>query len=397
MHYAVFGLGNKQYEHFNSVGKRVHKALGTLGAQALCRRGDGDDDGVIDDDFEKWSAEFHAALDAKSDIVGGKDQTNGEAAGHATIPVPAFKVITMAPNTSTVLPFPKGGSGKDVHSPFWARVRVVSELHTAASDRSCVHVEVDVEGSGVTYETGDHIALYAQNTDAVVSEVASLLGYDLDAVITLQLPDATDVGPGSAAAADLAQPFPGPLQMRIALGYFADVLSSPHREALAALSTFASDRDEAERLRLLGSAAGKADYAEFIGKPHRSLLEVLRAFPSAKPSIGAFFGCIAPRLQPRFYSISSSPKQHATSVHVTCAVVKETMPTGRVHEGVCSTWLAKKAEGTQVPVFLRRSHFRLPAQPSTPIIMVGPGTGLAPFRGFIQERTSLAVSGKKQT
>jgi hypothetical protein len=133
---------------------------------------------------------------------------------------------------------------------------------------------------------------------------------------------------------------------------------------------------------------------DYIFKPHRSLLEVLHAFPSAKPSIGAFFGCIAHRLQPRFYSISSSPKQHATSVHVTCAVVKDTMPTGRVHEGVCSTWLQREGHLAEVPVFIRHSHFRLPADPSTPIIMIGPGTGFAPFRGFLQERAALQKSGE---
>jgi len=110
--------------------------------------------------------------------------------------------------------------------------------------------------------------------------------------------------------------------------------------------------------------------------------------------VGAFFGTMAPRLQPRFYSISSSPKQHPDSIHVTCAVVIDTTATGRHHEGVCSNYLKRMSVGDRIPIFVRHSSFKLPKQMSTPIVMVGPGTGLAPFRGFLQERAALLKSGK---
>ncbi|GIL91122.1 hypothetical protein Vretimale_9568 [Volvox reticuliferus] len=384
--YAVFGLGNKQYEHFNEVGKKVYKSLKTCGAMPIVRRGDGDDDGVIDDDFEKWCAELLEVLD-KSDLVGKRVNQNGQ----QTVPVsvPAYDVeVVRSADTREVAPFPSG-SGKDVHSPFWAKITTVRELHTSQSDRSCVHVEVDVSGSGITYEAGDHIALFAQNSEAVVKRVADVLCFDLDALIVLSVPKAA----GNGSNGDLPPPFPGPITIRTALSYFADVLSSPHRDALLALSTFAADREEAARLALLASPQGKQEYIDFIGKPHRSLLEVLQAFPSAKPTIGAFFGCIAPRLQPRFYSISSSPKLHHCCIHVTCAVVRDLMSTGRVHEGVCSTWLKRHGDGAAVPVFVRHSQFKLPQSPKIPIIMVGPGTGLAPFRGFLQERAALLATG----
>ncbi|PNH07830.1 NADPH--cytochrome P450 reductase 1 [Tetrabaena socialis] len=384
--YAVFGLGNKQYEHFNAIGKKVFKALKSCGAAPVCRRGDGDDDGVIDDDFEKWCAELYEALD-KSDLVGKRADQNGH---HAAPPAsaPAYQVEVLRGAEAREVPAFPSGSGKDVHSPFWARITTVRELHTSQSDRSCVHAELDVSGSGISYEAGDHVAIYARNSEAVVQQVADLLGFDLAALIKMSLPS-----DGSGDNGSLPPPLPGPISVRTALSYFADVLSSPHREALAALSTFAADREEAARLVLLGSPAGKAEYGEFIGKPRRSLLEVLQAFPSAKPTIGAFFGCVAPRLQPRFYSISSSPKQHPSSIHVTCAVVRDAMPTGRVHEGIASTWLKRHGSGAAVPVFVRHSHFRLPKSPATPVVMVGPGTGLAPFRGFLQERAALAASG----
>ena len=104
---------------------------------------------------------------------------------------------------------------------------------------------------------------------------------------------------------------------------------------------------------------------------------------------GVFFGCIAPRLQPRFYSLSSGPGPNPKSLHVTCAVVNDITPTGRTHKGVGSTWLAGMKPGDKMPSFVRRSTFRLPRQLDVPIVMIGPGTGLAPFRGFLQQRAWL--------
>ncbi len=104
---------------------------------------------------------------------------------------------------------------------------------------------------------------------------------------------------------------------------------------------------------------------------------------------GVFFGCIAPRLQPRFYSLSSGPGPNPKSLHVTCAVVNDTTPTGRSHKGVGSCWLAGRSAGDKLPSFVRRSTFHLPRHLDVPIVMIGPGTGLAPFRGFLQQRAWL--------
>ena len=299
------------------------------------------------------------------------------------------------------------GSGLDAHHPFMARVLSVRELHGPGSDRGCVHVEVDVSGSKITYAHGDHVAVHAQNTPAVVKEVAAMLGHpspDKDVAVTLRRPSPS--APNGAASSGLAPPpFPGPLSLRLAIAYFADVLSSPHKDCLWALAAFASAPEEAQRLRRLSLPEGKDEYTAYITKSHRSLLEVLRDFPSMRPlPIGAFFGSLAPRLQPRFYSISSSPALHPSCVHITAAVVRDVMPTGRVHEGIASTWMqrclgagaggAAPTGGAPVPVFIRHSNFKLPKDPSVPIIMVGPGTGLAPFRGFLQERMALKKSGE---
>eukprot|EP00798_Chlamydomonas_sp_ICE-L_P024119 gene24119-9692_t len=391
VNYGVFGLGNKQYEHFNAVGKRVFKALGTLGAHPLLRRGDGDDDACIDDDFDKWCGDFYTSLETRPELVGEMQVQTGE---EPAAPILAYDVKMLADDSSVVkdvLPFSKKGGGYTAHSPVMANINRVQELHTPKSDRSCVHVEIDMSSTDVKYETGDHVAVFPQNSEAVVAEVAALLGLDLNSAFKMTRPAGLQLG-----GAQLDEPpFTGPLSVRTALAYFVDVLSSPRKDALLALAAHATDAAQAERLKRLGSHAGGDEYLEYVSKPHRSLIEIMKDFSSSRPPLGVFFGSVAPRLQPRFYSISSSNALHPSSVHVTCAVVKEQTPTGRIHEGVCSTWFKRHGQDSPVPVYIRHSHFKLPASPTTPIIMVGPGTGLAPFRGFLQERAAQLDAGAK--
>ena len=383
--FSVFGLGNRSYEQFNAAAKMVHKALIDLGATALMKIHLGDDDQCLEQDFENWIEAFWPAFESKFGLHsdGGLDEE-----------LPRYEVIDMPGVDGERAAASQASKYEKEHSnarvaptstkPYLSSVKSVRELHGKDADRSCVHVEFDITGTNVQYKHGDHLGVYAENGADITKRVAKALKCDLTRAFRLTKP--------SDAPASLSEPFSTPCTVQVAIARYADVLSAPRKQALAALASVATGKD-AQKLAFLASPAGKDEFAKYITKPHRSLLEVMEDYPSAVPDLGLFFGAIAPRLAPRFYSISSSPAHDKNVITATVAVVKEKVATGRVHEGVASTFLQRAAEGQKIPVFVRTSTFRLPANPEAPVIMIGPGTGYAPFRGFLQERQVLKASG----
>ncbi len=252
------------------------------------------------------------------------------------------------------------------NSPFTARIASITRLTHADAPKDTRHVTIDLLDSGLTYEPGDALGVCPVNCPDLVRSVIEQLG------VTGDEPIAVGGGPvkplREALATDLS-------------------LSRCPAELLELLAASAQEPGEATQLSELAAADG----GPLAGA---DLCEMLERFPSARPALPDLAAAL-PRLQPRLYSISSSLKRHPGQVHLTVGVVRFESA-GRWRNGVASHFLGVRSNGGDpVRIFVHRSpKFRLPADPNTPIIMVGPGTGIAPFLAFLQEREAINAKGK---
>ncbi|XP_062539722.1 NADPH--cytochrome P450 reductase isoform X1 [Armigeres subalbatus] len=390
LNYAVFGLGNKTYEHYNKVGIYVDKRLEELGANRVFELGLGDDDANIEDDFITWKDKFwpavcdHFGIESSGEEVLMRQYRLLEQPETPAERLYTGEVARLHSLQTQRPPF-------DAKNPFLAPIKINRELHKAGG-RSCMHIEFDIEGSKMRYEAGDHLAMYPVNDTDLVLRLGKLCNAELDTIFSLINTD-TD--------SSKKHPFPCPTTYRTALTHYLEITALPRTHILKELAEYCSEEKDKEFLRFMCSTNpdGKAKYQEWIQDSSRNIVHVLEDLPSCRPPLDHICELL-PRLQPRFYSISSSSKLHPTTVHVTAVLVKYETKTGRINHGVATTFLSQKhpLDGEplpRVPIFIRKSQFRLPAKTDTPVIMVGPGTGLAPFRGFIQERDFTKKEGKE--
>ena len=251
-------------------------------------------------------------------------------------------------------------------NPFPAILTANRLLTAEGSGKETRHFEISIEGSGLKYEVGDSLGVVPSNPPELVELIQSELGFSGAEEV------ATADGPPVALRDALLKKF---------------VITEPSKQLLHAIS----EKDSSGKFlaTLLDPAAG-ADLSNYLWG--RDILDVLREFSAAKFTPEEFVKTLR-KLQPRLYSIASSQKAVGGSVHLTVAVVRYGVKhSPRERNGVCSTFLAERADG--IPVFVHSAkYFRLPEDPSAPVIMVGPGTGVAPFRAFVQERQATGAVG----
>lgn len=388
LRYAVFGLGNKTYEHYNAMGIYVDKRLEQLGAERVADLGLGDDDANIEEDFVNWREKFWPSVCEKLGISAVEQDISFRqytVTVHDDLPREDLFIgepVRLGSLRKQRPPF-------DAKNPFMSSVTVNRELHKGG-DRSCMHIEFDITDSKIRYDAGDHVAVFPENDSELVDYLGHRLAIDLDTMITLTNVDED---------ASKVHPFPCPTTYRTALTHYLDITSPPRTNVLKELIEYATQDADKEFLKKISSPnqEGQELYNEWIIKDHRTIGGVLQDLPSVLPPIDHLCELL-PKLHPRYYSISSSPKMYPTSIHITAVLTDWVTRIGRRQKGVATSWLKQKIPAGEmlpkVPIFVRKSQFRLPFKPSVPVIMIGPGTGLAPFRGFIQERHQMKQDGK---
>ncbi|KAM6296661.1 NADPH--cytochrome P450 reductase isoform 2-T2 [Aegotheles albertisi] len=340
LRFAVFGLGNKTYEHFNAMGKYVDKRLEELGAQRIFELGMGDDDGNLEEDFITWREQFWPAVCEHFGVEATGEESSirqYELVVHTDVNM--NKVYTG--EMGRLKSYENQKPPFDAKNPFLAQVTENRKLNEGG-ERHLMHLELDISNSKIRYESGDHVAVYPANDSSLVNQIGEILGTDLDTIMSLNNLD---------EESNKKHPFPCPTSYRTALTYYLDITNPPRTNVLYELAQYASDAGEQERLRKMASSAAEG-------------------------------------------------KVHPNAIHICAVMVEYETKTGRLNKGVATNWLKNKVpdgngSSSMVPMYVRKSQFRLPFKPNTPVIMIGPGTGIAPFIGFIQERAWLKQQGKE--
>ncbi|MGF1530465.1 MAG: sulfite reductase flavoprotein subunit alpha [Puniceicoccaceae bacterium] len=257
-------------------------------------------------------------------------------------------------------------------APFLATLRENRKLNREGSAKDTRHFVVDLTGSGLTYTCGDSIGILPENSPHSVEALITAGGFDPEELVTV--PKVEE-----------------PVSLREALTRYL-AIAAPSKKALQTFLDTTSSESEKEFLTDLLAKENAETTKLYL--ENREYLDLFIEFPGVRLS-GVQLVALLRRLVPRLYSIASSPMLYPDEVHLTVAVVRyET--NGKSREGVASTWLSDRVtlDDPRVPVFISNSHFGIPADPQTDLIMVGPGTGVAPFRSFIQEQKARQGTGR---
>lgn len=345
--YSVLALGDTSYEFFCKTGKDFDERLAELGAERLADRVD------CDLDFEGPASEWMTS------VLGTLQSASGAAS--------AAQAMTAGSGSAVSATAP-AESQYSRSNPYQAEVITTVNLNGRGSDRETRHLELSLEGSGLTYEPGDVVGIYPENDPALVDQIIASMKWSPDEVVVA----GKDGDEGTLRSALLRQ-------------FEVTVLTKPLLEKAAPFS-------ENGKLAELVKPENKEELRAYTNG--RDLLDLLQDFGPWKMSASDLISILR-KLPPRLYSIASSSKAHPDEVHLTIRKV-EYEAHGRKRGGVCSVQVSERLEeGGTLPVFIQQNpNFKLPANPETPVIMIGPGTGVAPFRAFLEEREELGSEGK---
>ncbi|WP_135555085.1 assimilatory sulfite reductase (NADPH) flavoprotein subunit [Paenibacillus cymbidii] len=340
--FSVLALGDSSYEFFCKTGKDFDQRLEELGGKRLAPRVD------CDVDYDEPAAAWIAS------VVDAFRATGGATASAA----PAAAAVGTAAATSAY----------SRSNPFYAEVLANVDLNGRGSQRETRHLELSLEGSGLSFEPGDCLGIYPENHPELVDRLIAAMGWQAETPVVANKN-------GDKAS----------LREALLRHYEITVLTKPLLEQAAKLGG-------GDALRDLLQPEREHELRAYL--KGRDLLDLAQDFGPWQVA-AADFVAILRKLPARLYSIASSSKANPDEVHVTIRAVRYEA-NGRERFGVCSVHSAERLlEGDKIAVYINENpNFKLPADPEAPIIMIGPGTGVAPFRSFLQEREETGAAGK---
>ncbi len=342
LQYSVLALGDSSYDYYCQTGKEFDERLLELGARKICPRVDCDLD--FDDPAEDWFATILLKL---NDLQGSQSTAN-------------------QPGAASL-----GGTGEEEYSrtnPFQAEILENLNLNGRGSNKETRHIELSLEGSNLQFEPGDSLGVYPNNEPELVDALIEELSWNAEEPIEINKQGAFR-----------------PLREALLSNFEITVLTKPLIQKFAELSTNVA-------LKELVTEGKEQELKEYMYG--RDLLDVVRDFAPWEVPARDFIAVLR-KMPARLYSIASSLKANPDEVHLTVGTVRFEAH-GRERLGVCSGEFALRAQaGDSLPVYVQSNqNFRLPANPDTPMIMIGPGTGIAPFRAFMEEREEIGAEGK---
>jgi sulfite reductase (NADPH) flavoprotein alpha-component len=340
LNFSVLSLGDSSYEFFCQTGKDFDQRLEALGGKRIYSRVDCDLD--YDEQVSQWI----------EGVLGGLNEVQGE---NSASQVDSTEAPTVESTYSR-------------NNPFKAEVLENINLNGRGSNKETRHLELSLEGSGITYEPGDALGIYPENDSELVESLIQKMGWDSEELVTIN-----------------KQGEVLPLKEALISHFEITTLTKPLIEKAAQLSS-------SEELNELLSSENKDQLKSYLHG--RDLLDLISDFGPWNGSVQEFVSILR-KMPARLYSIASSISADPDEVHLTIGALRYDAH-GRERKGVCSSLLADRIKpGDTLPVYIQHNqNFKLPNNSDTPIIMVGPGTGIAPFRSFIQEREELGAEGK---
>jgi cytochrome P450 / NADPH-cytochrome P450 reductase len=375
LRYAVFGCGNSDWAAtYQSVPRFIDEQLARHGGRSVYTRGEGDARGDLNGEFESWFARLAPLATRELGIESSFARSAEDE--------PLYRIEPMPPPAVNAVVTLGGASPMKV----LGNNELQNKLGGNASERSTRHIEVQLS-AGASYRVGDHLSVVPRNDPALVDSVARRFGFLPSDQIRLQ------VAEGRRAQLPVGEA----VSVGRLLTDFVELQQVATRRQIEIMSEHT--RCPVTKPKLLAYAGDDATSSEryrgeILGK-RKSVFDLLEEYPACELPFHAYLEMLS-LLAPRYYSISSSPSVDPSRCSITVGVVEGPASSGRgIYKGICSNYLAGRRTGETIHATVRetKAGFRLPDDATVPIIMIGPGTGLAPFRGFLQERAARKAKG----